>query len=140
MFTNPLSDEEYYRVFFTNYADRHFMKRFSKDYPGKRWQVTVDSIYQDLRRVHSMQMTQQVDELKRGKDCKLFKYDFRVAQTNESPKKSGNRCVVFLDESAHRQDVLFVYSKGDLPKNVQETIHIYSIVAEQFPELWARLD
>lgn len=139
MFTSPLPDDEYYRVFFTDYSDRHFTKRFSKDYPGKRWQITLDSIYQDLRRIHSMQTTQQVDELKHGKDCKLFKYDFRVAQTNESAKKSGNRCIVFLDEATHRQDILLIYNKTDLPKNIGETAYIYQIVSEQFPDFWTRL-
>lgn len=139
MFTNPLPDDEDYRVFFTEYAERHHIKRFTKEYKGKRWVVTIDSIFQDLKRVHSMQMSQQVDELKCGSDCKLFKYDFAIAQSGISPKASGNRCVIFLDTKEHRQDVLFVYGKGDLPKNTKETQFIYQLVQQNFPELWARL-
>ena len=140
MFTSPLPDSEDYRIFFTEFAERHHIKRFAKDYKGKRWLVTLDSIFQDLKRVHSMQMTQQVDELKYGDDCKLFKYDFSIAQSGISPKASGNRCVIFLDIERHRQDVLMVYGKNDLPKNMSETQFIYNIVQTQFKELWGRLD
>jgi hypothetical protein len=139
MFTNPLPDDEDYRIFFAPFAERHHIKRFAKDYRGKRWLITLDSIFQDLKRVHSMQQTQQVDELKHGDDCKLFKYDFTIAQSGVSPKASGNRCVVFLDVARHRQDVLIVYGKTDLPKNTGETQFIYKTVEEQFKELWERL-
>lgn len=140
MFTNPLPDDNDYRVFFTDYAERHHLKRFAKDYKGKRWIITADSIFQDLKRVHSMQTTQQVDELKHGDNCKLFKYDFAIAQSGISPKASGNRCIVFLDSAQHRQDVLMVYRKDDLPKNIKEAQFIYEIVREHFSELWDRLD
>jgi hypothetical protein len=139
MFTSPLPDDEDYRIFFTDYAERHHIKRFAKDYKGRRWLITQDSIFQDLKRIHSMQMTQQVDELKNGENCRLFKYDFAVAQSGVSPKASGNRCVVFLDIAAHRQDVLMVYGKSDLPKNIRETQYIHKIVQAEFKELWERL-
>jgi hypothetical protein len=140
MFTDPLPDNDDYRIFFSDYAQRHFIKRFAKDYKGRRWEVTMDSIFQDLKRVHSMQMSQQVDELKRGDGCKLFKYDFTVAQSGISPKASGNRCIVFLDTARHRQDILMVYGKTDLPKNSGETQYIYKTIEEQFKDLWERLD
>ena len=140
MFTSLLPDNEDYRIFFSPYAERYFIKRFAKEYKGKRWEVTLDSIFQDLKRVHSMQMSQQVDELKHGDGCKLFKYDFTVAQSGVSPKASGNRCIVFLDTARHRQDVLMVYSKTDLPKNTGETQYIYKTIEDQFKELWEKLD
>lgn len=139
MFTSPLPDDEDYRIFFSDFAQRYYIKRFAKEYKGKRWAVTFDSIFQDLKRVHSMQMTQQVDELKYGMNCKLFKYDFAIAQSGVSPKTSGNRCIVFLDSVRHRQDVLFVYNKGDLPKNMPETRFIYKMVEDNFKGLWERL-
>lgn len=139
MFTNLLPDDDDYRIFFTPYAQRYYIKRFAKDYKGKRWIVTQDSIFQDLKRVHSMQKSQQVDELKHGYSCKLFKYDFAVAQSGLSPKASGNRCIIFLDTASHRQDVLLVYGKTDLPKNVRETQYIFDTVQEQFNDIWKRL-
>jgi len=134
-----LPDSEDYRIFFSEYAQRHYIRRFEKDYKGKRWVVTQDSIFQDLKRVHSMQTSQQVDELKHGDGCKLFRYDFAIAQSGISPKASGNRCIVFLDTKNHRQDVLMVYEKKDLPKNIGETQYIYQTIQDHFDILWKRL-
>ena len=140
MFTSLLPDDEDYRIFYQDYAQRHNLKRFEKDYKGKRWAVTVDSINWELKRISLLQESQQVDELNHGYGCKLFKYDFAIAQSNESSKASGNRCVVFLDMKTHRQDVLLVYGKSDLPKNIGETQYIRKIVRDKYPKIWSRLD
>jgi hypothetical protein len=57
MFTNPLPDDEAYLVHIAPYAQQHFIKRFAKDYPGKRWKVTLDSIREDLKRVRALAHT-----------------------------------------------------------------------------------
>lgn len=139
MFTNLLPDSEDYRVVFSDYAKRHFIKRFAKDYKGKRWLVTQDSIFQDLKRIHTLQHTQQIDELKHNGSCWLFKYDFAVALSNISSKKSGNRCLVFLDSIRHQETVLLLYSKDDIPKNQSETHYILSTVQSEFGDLWSTL-
>src|SRR5579862_9448059 len=97
MFTSRLPDDEDYRVVFSEYAGHHYIKEFAKKYKGKRWLSTQDSIFQELKRIYNLQSTQQVDQLKTGKNCLLFKYDFAIAQSGISPKRSGNRCIVFLD-------------------------------------------
>lgn len=140
MFTNRLPNDEDYRVVFSPYAERHFIKRFAKDYRGKQWIVTKDSIFQDLKRIYALTSSQQVDELKRGTDCVLFKYDFAVAQTRISPKASGNRCIVFLDVKRQLEIVLILYGKTDLPKDTSETQFVLKTVQAEFPELWQRLD
>lgn len=139
MFTSRLPNDSDYRVIFSSHAQRHYIKRFAKDYKGRQWAVTQDSIFQDLKRIHALATSQQVDELKRGDNCILFKYDFAVAQTKVSPKASGNRCLIFLDAALQLQTVLLVYGKGDLPKNKQETSHILSVAQSEFPKLWHRL-
>lgn len=140
MFTSPLPDNEDYRVLFSEYAESHYIKKFAKNYKGKRWALTQESIFQELKRIHALQNTQQVDQLKSGDGCLLFKYDFAVAQTNVSPKASGNRCIVFLDIEKHEQMVLYVYGKGDLPKSPGETQHILHTVKSEFKDLWDRLN
>lgn len=140
MFTNPLPSDQDYLVVFSEYAQRYYIKRFAKEYKGKRWELTQDSIFQELKRVHNLQSTQQVDQLKIGDRCILFKYDFAIAQSGISPKASGNRCIVFLDIAKRHQTVLVVYGKGDLPKNQHETRWCLEIAQKQFPELWRRLD
>jgi hypothetical protein len=77
-------------VKFCDYAKRHYLKRFEKEYRGKQWDITIESIIQDLARIKTsnsdLQKTQQVDELWHKDDYWIFKYDFRVAQTKESEK------------------------------------------------------
>lgn len=140
MFSSQLPDNDDYRVVVGAYAMRHFIKRFAKEYKGKRWDITFSSIEQDLRRVHALQSTQQVNELKRGSGCILFKYDFTIAQSRVSPKAAGNRCVVFLDTETHMQTILVMYAKTDLPKNHNETAWIYETIKHQYIDTWKRLD
>jgi hypothetical protein len=140
MFSNPLPDSDNYIVVISDFAAKHHIKRFTKQYKGKQWLLTLDSIEQALKRVHSLENGQRVDELKHGKDCILFKYDFAVALTNVSAKASGNRCVIFLDSSTHLQTIVYVYGKTDLPKKQSETSHIMSIVEREHPDFWERLN
>ena len=132
MFTNRLPDDIDYRVVFSDYANRHFLKRFEKDYKGKRWLVTQKSILAQLRRVHALQDTQQVDQLFYGNGFLIFKYDFAVAQTHISAKKSGNRCVIFLDKKTNLQTILVIYGKTDLPKNQNENSYIQAVIKSEF--------
>ena len=140
MFSSQLPDNQEYRVIVEEFGNRHFIKRFKKDYKGKRWDVTLASIEGSLRRIQELQTTQRVDELKRGSGCILFKLDFAVAQSGISPKASGNRCVVFLDTETHLQTVLLVYGKGDRPKNKHETDWIFDTLRVEYKKQWEKLD
>lgn len=137
MFTHLLpSNEKIFPVYFHEYAERHFLKRFRKDYKGKQWQITEDSIRQDLSRISNgvsdLQKTQQIDELWHGDNIWVFKYDFRIAKTNVSAKASGNRVVGVIDNKASQIHIVAVYGKTDLPKNVSETQYIRNILGETF--------
>jgi len=132
MFTNLLPDDEPYLVYIEPYAQRHFIKRFEKDYPGKRWMVTLDSIREDLKRVRALARTSQVDELRYTNGFWLFKYDFSVALSKKSPKASGNRCLVFLDSSTHQLRILLLYGKDDLPKQISESEYLRQVMEEQY--------
>jgi hypothetical protein len=140
MFTNLLPDDELYRVYINPYAERHFIKRFRKDYKGKIWLVTLESIKDDLRRVRALENTQQVDELRYKENLWLFKYDFAIAKSGKSPKGSGNRCVAILDSKKYRIEILFLYGKNDLPKNQPETVFIEQTLKDKFPEIWSDLN
>ena len=137
MFTHQIfNDNSLFAVNFSDYAKRHYLKRFEKEYNGKQWDVTVESIFQDLARIKTsdsdLQKTQQVDELWHKDNYWIFKYDFRVAQTKESTKSSGNRCVAFLDNSANKIIILIIYGKGDLPKNIGEQAFIEQTLQKEF--------
>ena len=123
MFTHRLSkDFDRFGVRFSAYAEQHFLKKFRKKYKGKIWEVTEMSIISDLARIsNSLQSSQQVDELWSDGKKWLFKYDFAVAKSGKSPKKSGNRCVCLLDTDKREIQILAIYAKDDLPKNMGET-------------------
>lgn len=140
MFSSQLPDDQDYRVVVGAYTSRNFIKRFAKDYKGKRWEITLMSIQAGLRRIHELQTTQRVDELKRGSGCLLFKLDFTVAQTGVSPKASGNRCIIFLDTKSHLQTVQLLYGKDDIPKNKAETDWVFDTVRTEYTKQWERLD
>ena len=102
MFTHQLpKSNTLFSVRFTSFAEKHYLKDFKKKYKGKQWDFTKKSIIQDLRRLkmenNLTQLTEQIDELKYNDNEYLAKYDFKVAQTNESTKSSGNRCVLHID-------------------------------------------
>ena len=144
MFTHLLpNDNNLFTVKFSDFAKSHFLKRFEKDYRGAQWQVTVDSVFQDLARIKTgdsdLQRTQQVDELWHKDNCWIFKYDFRVAQTRDSTKASGNRCVAFLDNAANSVEIFIIFGKGDLPKNIGEQAYIEQTLVKEFREYMDRV-
>jgi len=137
MFTHRIfNDNSLFTVEFSDYAKRHYLKRFEKEYKGKQWDITVESIIQDMARIKTsdsdLQKTQQVDELWHNDDYWVFKYDFRVAQTKESTKSSGNRCIAFLDNATNKIIILIIYGKSDLPKNVGEQVFIEQTLDKEF--------
>jgi len=137
MFTHRIfNDNNLFVVEFSDYAKRHYLKRFEKEYIGKQWDITVESIFQDLARIKTsdsdLQKTQQVDELWHKDNYWVFKYDFRVAQTKESTKSSGNRCIAFLDNATNKIVILIIYGKGDLPKSIGEQAFIEQTLDKEF--------
>jgi hypothetical protein len=135
MFTSQLPDDDF-RVVFSPYSKSHYIKQFAKKYKGKQWDVTEQSIFDALKRIHAIQSSQQVDELKSNGGYILFKFDFAVAKTNISAKASGNRCIGWLDLSLRLVTIIVVYAKTDLPKNQSETQFILETVKANFPDYW----
>lgn len=140
MFTHLLpKDSIPFSVDYSQYAKRHYLKRFQKDNLGKQWTVTEEGIVEDLSRItypdQDLQQTQQIDELWQKDDCWILKYDFKIAGKKESTKDSGNRLVAFLDCSKKTIEILLIYGKGDLPKNMKETQFIRSTISSNFKEI-----
>ena len=138
MFTHLLPEsEKLFAVEFSDYAEKHFLKEFRKNYKGVQWKMTEDAIMDDLMHLshggYDLQKTQQVDELWHDGNIWVFKYDFRVAKTKVSAKTAGNRVVGVLDIDANRIEIVMIYSKTDLPKNMSETQFIKGVLNENCP-------
>ena len=144
MFTNLIpSSDKLLQVKYEAFAEGHFLKDFEKKYPGMQWELTNRSIMLDLGRLrmpnNDTQRSSQVDELKHCGAYWLVKYDFRVAKTKESTKTSGNRCIAFIDNEKDSLSILLIYNKNNLPKNQDETVYIFNILKEQYPEYEKKL-
>lgn len=139
MFTHLLAKDDIpFGVEYTDYAKKHYLKRFIKSCPGTQWEYTEEAIFRDLSSIsysaQDLQQSQQVDELWHKDSFWIFKYDFKIAGKHESTKGSGNRCIVFLDNDKKLLEILMIYNKNDLPKSPDETHYIKSIIATEFPD------
>lgn len=139
MFTHLLpKDDTPFGATYSNYAKRHYLKRLQKDNPGKQWLVTEEAIFEDLSRItysdQDLQQTQQVDELWYRDEHWIFKYDFRIAGKKESTKDAGNRCIVFLDNSSKKLEILMIFHHKYLPKNTKESVYIERELLDNFSE------
>lgn len=131
-------NNELFRVSYTSYSKRHYLKDFKKKYKGKQWDFTERSFIQDLMRLrmenNTTQSSSQIDELKYNEHEYIAKYDFKIAQTNESTKSSGNRCVLYINNKKNTIDILLIYNKTHLPKNKDETKFIMNEIEANFKD------
>lgn len=52
MFTHLIiHDDKLIGVTFSEFAKRHFLKNFEKKYRGRQWEVTIESIMEDIGRI-----------------------------------------------------------------------------------------
>ncbi|MYB40132.1 hypothetical protein F4X86_02575 [Candidatus Saccharibacteria bacterium] len=114
-------DPSKYKVEFSEFSDRHHAKDFAKKYRSN-WAKTRVDITDICSRIDRMLAAgrQQVDLIKALGGHKLIKLDFAVEGTHESPRKSGNRAIIWVDETERKVTVLMLYGKGHV-KGKQET-------------------
>lgn len=86
---------------------------------------------------NTTQQSSQIDQLKHKDEYWLFKYDFRIAGTNQSTRSSGNRIVGFITNNENTLEILLIYNKTDLPKNKKETQYIEDTISENYQEILA---
>ena len=123
-------------VEFSKYAEKHFCKDFAKKYKTKKWSETKRTIQVTLERCFAFSKTSLVDNLKFSQEEKtgIFKLDFRVAGTNLSPKKAGNRAIFHLCNARNQITILLVYTKAHCRKGQSETQWILEHIKTNFPE------
>lgn len=129
-------DDKDFTVEFSPYSKRHFCKEFLKNYKPKKWLQTTKTLVRTLERSFAFQRTALVDNIKFSPedDLGIFKLDFRIAGTNTSPKKSGNRLIFALCNKSGKIEVLIVYGKGHCRKGQSETQWILEHIKANFPQ------
>lgn len=126
-------DQHKYKVIFEDYTKRHFIKNFEKKYKSQ-WDKTLDDIIFVCEHIENMLSTKRADLISEADNCRLVKLDFAIFGLKISPKSSGNRCILFLDDDMGIVKVLLVYSKNDISTN-NETQAWKNIIKTQYPEM-----
>lgn len=128
-------DQYTYNVVFEPFAERHFMKSFAKKYKSS-WVKTRDYIEFMCGRIDNVLESQRADLIAKSSDgCyRLVKLDFAIFGIKVSPKKSGNRCILCVNDKMRLVRVLLVYAKTDLPPK-NETQEWKKLVKGEFKKV-----
>lgn len=126
-------ESQNYNVEFEPFAERYYIKAFEKKYKSA-WVKTRADVEEVCRRIDAMLEYRRADLISSVDQYKLVKLDFAVEGTRISPKKSGNRCILLIDEDVRLVRVLMVYSKNDVsPPN--ETDKWKAIIRQNFDDI-----
>jgi len=125
-------DQSNYRVEFEDFTERHYIKPFKKKYKSK-WDVTRQDIVDVCKRIDRVLPTKLADLIATNKHHKLIKLDFAIDGLRISPKSSGNRCILHVDEKERIVRILIVYSKNDI-SSPNETAKWKTIIKVNFKE------
>jgi len=109
-----------YTVIFEDFTQRHFIKSFRKKYSEKNWKETEIDIVSMCERIDNFRIAGRVAIIKENDNYSICKLEFKVVGTKDSPRASGNRCILLEDKVNRVVRVLLVYSKNDF-KGSNET-------------------
>lgn len=121
-----------YNVEFDPFCDRYYIKSFAKKYKSA-WDKTQEDIKEVCRRIDGMLEYKRADLISSAGQYKLVKLDFAIAGAKQSPKSSGNRCILVVDEDIRLVKVILIYSKNDISQP-NETAKWKKIVKENFAD------
>lgn len=123
-----------YLVQFDPYTKNHFIKSITKRYSSRQWQATRKSLEFVLERIDQHILTDKARTIHASDVGRIVKLYFKIARTKDSARGSGNRAIVFLDDTLHIARVLLVYSKKEICQP-NETVKWQKVINEQFPEI-----
>jgi len=126
-------EQQNYSVEFEPYTNRHFIKKFRKKH-AEKWPPTELAINDACARIDNMLQYSRADVISVSGHNQLVKLDFAIYGTQTSPKTSGNRCILFVDNNARLVRILLVYSKDDISEP-NETQKWKSIVKNAYNEI-----
>ena len=81
-----------------------------------------------------MLQTKRADFITGFGNKKIVKLDFAINGLRISPKSSGNRCILLVDDDSKKVSVLLVYSKNDIPTK-GETAAWKRIIKNEYMQL-----
>lgn len=126
-------DQCKYNVVVEPFSERHFIKSFAKKY-RTQWTKTLDNIIFMCEHIENVLKTKRADLISVNGDYRLVKLDFAIFGLRISPKKSGNRCILLVDDKMRTVRVLLVYAKTDLSSK-SETQEWKKMVREEYKDV-----
>jgi len=85
-------------------------------------------------RIDNMILYSRADCISASGEYQLVKLNFAVEGTQTSPKSSGNRCILLVDNSTRLVRVLLVYSKNEISEP-NETQKWKDIIKNEYREV-----
>lgn len=129
MFTN-----DKYKVVLSEYAKKHFLfKKYSKKKLKSVFEKPKKSLFLLLEKF-DLALNRELAEVITFKDNDLVicKIEFKI-YPQDSPKTSGNRCIVLQDKINKKIEILFAYDKNDVGGG-SETVWWKKKIKENFSE------
>lgn len=126
-------ESQNYNVEFDVFCERYYIKVFEKKHRGK-WVKTRFDIEDVCKHIDTMLEYKRADLISSIQQYKLVKLDFAIEGIKISPKKSGNRCILFINEDTKQVRILLVYSKNDICEP-NETAKWKKIIKNQFADI-----
>ena len=127
-----------YKVIISEYAERHFIKSFSKKYKNTR-DKTMNAINEMLSRIDLFIKTSKAERIHKSDNCYIAKCEFKIAWSNESPKTSWNRIIVYVDEDKKEVQILLLYTKTDI-QWWNETVWWQKQIKENHKEIYSKFN
>ena len=126
-----------YSVTIESFTERHFIKSFEKKYK-QAWDVALIAIIDQFERIDNLLNTPRAEIISHFENTKIIKTEFRIPTTKESAKRSGNRCIIAVDENLKQVSILLIYCKTDIIGS-NETAWWKKVVKEEYPKYKAVL-
>lgn len=130
-----MSINTWYKVVTTEYAERHFIKAFKKRY-NNAWDNTMNAINKMLSHIDIVLKASKAKRIHISENCYIAKYEFKIAWSNESPKTSWNRIIIYVDENKKEVQILLLYTKTDI-QWWNETAWWQKLVKENHKEVYS---
>ena len=128
-----------YEVVINTSAEKRYIKKLKKRHKNA-WSITQKALISVIERFEASILTSRVEVLNAVEDHRLVKVYFTIAGSRKSAKASGHRCIVYLDEEAHKAQILLVYSKNEIG-SPNETAKVRQQIKVDHPQIakWLRL-
>lgn len=111
-----ISTNQVDQILIGEYTKGHFINSFKKTYKQAQ-DITRETIQYMISHLENFLMTTKVESIHRCDKGQILKCEFKIANSRESTKTSGNRTIVYHEFKTKICHILLVYSKTHFKSN-----------------------